>query len=410
MRSMYYLTLLRQYPNYLTFGFTHYYFSSLGQTFFISVFVGSLTEYLGITNEGFSVIYAASTLSGAFLLPFLGGILDRLKVRYFSLANGLTLAFFCFLMAYVQDRFYMYLCLLGLRLTGQGLMPLIGATTIGRYFTESRGKSISLASMGLSLSETIMPGIAILLISTLGWQLTFQILAFSLICIHLPLSWFLIKKDDPFQGIHHQKNISNAPVMGKTRREVIRDKDFYFLLASAVTIPFLITGLFIHHNLLAQIKGWSMEWIATCFIFYGLFKIATTFLAGPLVDRFSAKQIFPFHMIPMIIAVILLLPGNHPLFAALYLSLAGICTSFASISSTAMWAEIYGYRNLGSIKSMTTTVMVFVSAAGPVVFGVFLASSKWWWLGLSLNIVAMMVLTITSYFILKRKRIYTETI
>ncbi|MCC5930511.1 MAG: MFS transporter [Cyclobacteriaceae bacterium] len=405
---MNYLVLLGRYPHYLSFGFIHYYFSFLGQTFFLSVFVGSLTEYLGITNEGFSLVYAAATLSGAFLLPFLGALLDRVKLRDFSLVNGVALACFCYLMAYVQDRFFMYLCLLGLRLTGQGLMPLIGSISIGRYFTENRGKSLSLASMGLSLSETIMPGIAILLISTLGWQMAFQIMAIALICIHLPLVWFLVKKNDPFQRVIIQRESLNVPVLGKTRREVIRDKDFYFLLASAVTIPFLITGLFIHHNLLAQIKGWTMEWIATSFIFYGLFKIAITFLAGPLVDRFSARQVFPFHMVPMIIGVFILIPGNHPVFAAIYLSLAGICTSLASVSSTAMWAEIYGYRNLGSIKSLTTTAMVLVSAAGPVIIGVFLASKSWWWLGLLINIITMSVLSLTSYFILKRKRIYTE--
>ncbi|MGF1636742.1 MAG: MFS transporter [Cyclobacteriaceae bacterium] len=405
---MNYLQLVRNYAPYLGYGFTHYFFSCIGQTFLISVFVASFTTSLGIKNEGFAIIYAAATLAGAFLLPFLGNVLDNVTIRKFSLVNGLSQAFFCFLIGYAQNRYFLFFCILGLRLTGQSLMPLIASTSIGRYFTENRGKSLSLSSLGLSLSETIMPAVAMFFIATTGWENAWRILGLMVLLIFIPLVLLLVKKDDKFQVVLPVKP-GEPGLSGKTRKEVIRDRDFYTLISTAVFVPFIITGLFIHHNLLADLKGWSMEWIATCFIFYGLAKITTTFIAGPLIDSLSARVVFPFHLVPMILGVLALLAGNHKLYALVYLALAGVCTSLASVSSTAMWVEIYGFKNLGSIKSMTTTVMVFVSATAPVLLGFFLAKSEWWQYALWACIILMILLMLRSFLVLKNKPIYTSS-
>lgn len=93
--------LLSTSSNYIGFGFIHYFFSSLGQTFLISVYVKYFVEAATIDNEAFSWIYTSATLSGAFLLPFIGGLVDEVTLRYFSLANGMFFMTFLSLIANV---------------------------------------------------------------------------------------------------------------------------------------------------------------------------------------------------------------------------------------------------------------------------------------------------------------------
>ena len=49
-----------------------------------------------------------------------------------------------------------------------------------------------------------------------------------------------------------------------------------------------------------------------------------------------------------------------------------------------MWAEVYGTRHLGAIRSMATAIMVFGTAVSPVLFGRLLD------LGVSIEAIAWM--------------------
>ncbi len=343
-----------------------------------------------INNESFSVIYASATLSGAVLLPFLGKLVDRVKLRRFSLINGIAISLFCVFVSFSSSGLMLFVALLGLRLCGQGLMPLIGSTSIARHFEKERGAALSLSSLGLSLGETAMPALAVFLIAGVGWQAAWQLLAAAVVIIFMPAMLLSVKKNDSFQ-LMPETTAEDSEEDSKTRWQVLKDRRFLMIIPSAVFIPFFMTGLFIHHNLLADIKGWTLEWLATCFIGYGVVKIITTFIAGSLVDRFTARRLFPFHALPMALGVFLILIGNSPLLALAYLCLTGMSASLMSITTTAMWTEIYGYRNLGAIKSMVTTLVVFSSAVGPIVLGVVLNSPGFWLYGL-LGMVTLMLL------------------
>ncbi len=387
-----YQKLLASSGNYVGFGFIHYLFSSLGQTFFLSVFVKYFVEDTQINNESFSVIYASATLSGAVLLPFLGKLVDRVKLRRFSLINGIAISLFCVFVSFSSSGLMLFVALLGLRLCGQGLMPLIGSTSIARHFEKERGAALSLSSLGLSLGETAMPALAVFLIAGVGWQAAWQLLAAAVVIVFMPAMLLSVKKNDSFQ-LMPETTAEDCEEDSKTRWQVLKDRRFLMIIPSAVFIPFFMTGLFIHHNLLADIKGWTLEWLATCFIGYGVVKIITTFIAGSLVDRFTARRLFPFHALPMALGVFLILMGNSPLLALAYLCLTGMSASLMSITTTAMWTEIYGYRNLGAIKSMVTTLVVFSSAVGPIVLGVVLNSKVFWLYGLLGMVILMLVLS-----------------
>ena len=58
--------------------------------------------------------------------------------------------------------------------------------------------------------------------------------------------------------------------------------------------------------------------------------------------------------------------------AFIFLGLIGITNGFANVLGSSTWAEIYGVKFIGSIKALTTALMVFSTAFGTALFGVLI--------------------------------------
>lgn len=400
---MNYGQLILRHPGNIGFGMLHYFFSSLGQTFLISLFVPHFGKQIEISNAEFSILYAIATISSATILPFLGKYIDRLRIRTTSLINGLTIAAFCFFISFSNNFYHLLIAILGLRLCGQGLMILIGGTAIARYFVLDRGKALSLSGLGISLAEASLPILITFLIGNYGWDGSWRILSIATLLIFIPLSIISVKKDHPFQYANTNAQYEENLVSNATRRDVLKDRYFYLILPVLLFLPFFITGMFIHQNLMAAAKGWGMEWMATCFVGFGIIRILTSIVAGPLVDRFSAKRVFVIYLLPLSVGLLFLLAGDHRLYAMLYMIFLGITASLSSLTSTALWAELYGVQHLGSIKSMITTMMVLSTAIGPVVIGSILEGSANLQLFLLFSIFVIVILTIMAAWAIRKK-------
>ena len=73
--------------------------------------------------------------------------------------------------------------------------------------------------------------------------------------------------------------------------------------------------------------------------------------------------------IPLLLAMYVLFKFNHEIFAYIFLGLVGVSNGFANILGSSTWAEIYGVKYIGSIKALTTALMVFSTAFGTAIFG-----------------------------------------
>ena len=73
--------------------------------------------------------------------------------------------------------------------------------------------------------------------------------------------------------------------------------------------------------------------------------------------------------IPLLLAVLVIIYFNHPITAFIFLGLIGISNGIANVLGSSTWAEIYGVKYIGSIKALTTALMVFATAFGTALFG-----------------------------------------
>ena len=76
--------------------------------------------------------------------------------------------------------------------------------------------------------------------------------------------------------------------------------------------------------------------------------------------------------IPLLLAMLVLLNFNSEIYAYVFLGFIGVSNGLANILGSSTWAEIYGVKYIGSIKALTTAFMVFSTAFGTAVFGLFI--------------------------------------
>ncbi len=76
--------------------------------------------------------------------------------------------------------------------------------------------------------------------------------------------------------------------------------------------------------------------------------------------------------IPLLLSTIVIILFDHPNISFLFLGLIGISNGFANVLGSSTWAEIYGVRYIGSIKALTTALMVFSTAFGTALFGILI--------------------------------------
>lgn len=357
----------------LGFGLLLTFFSGYGQTFLLSLYVPSIEQYFAISNTAFGSLYAAATLASAFTLPWLGSWFDRVNIRHYSLMVVAGLAISLFLLSSARHILAVLPAFYGLRLFGQGLMSHTAVSAMARYFNAGRGKAIGMATLGHPAGEAILPILVTLLIGAAGWQCALQISALSCIVLVAPLALYLLRKSAlriRAYAIQVQGASSTAP--GGSPLHLLRDRHFWLLAPLVFMHGFSLTVVFFFQLKLGAARGWSPEWIAGSISAFALASAFGMTAAGPLVDRLSARRIFPLHAIPYLLGLGVLVFCDQPMAYPVALLFLGLSNGLGSTIHSAMMAEIYGVGVIGRVRSIFATVIVVSTGVGPIVFGIML--------------------------------------
>ena len=365
---MSYLTFVLQERKLLSFGVSLTFFSSFGQTFLISLFVPFFLDAFVLSNAGFGSIYSAATLISAFSLPWLGQWIDKMPLRWYSfwVAIGLLIASLTVMVSWHIGVLFIGIVLL--RLAGQGLSGHTAQTSMARFYDGQRGKALSVSSLGYPLGEAILPILITGLLAWFHWRTVWGLMAICVAVIMIPLVYFLVGRDK--EGIENPLDSNESPNSTRESYSIIFDDErIWYLIPAILMPPFWITGLFLYQINFAPQLGWTTGLIATAFIAFAVLRIFGSILIGPAIDRFSARALFPFYMIPMIagLAIPVLFQGGWTAF--LYMSLLGATMGVGGNIKSALWAELFGTSMIGTVRSLFSSFMVFSTAVSPFLVG-----------------------------------------
>jgi MFS family permease len=356
-----YAAFVREHTRPLGFGLAAMALSSFGQTFFIAVFGAELRATFVLGDGGFGTIYGIATLASGLLLGWVGRFIDRTSLTRFALMVGAGFTAACLLAAASTGVVMLGVALFLLRLTGQGLMAHLALTTMARRFPHDRGKAMGVAALGLPVGEALLPILGVAMIGLVGWRATWLICA-AVLAVAAPLMVRLIDRPAP-------PGPSPAPSSSSGDGRFWRDHRFLLAMPAIMAPSFITTGLFFHQASLAEEKGWSLAWIAACFVGFALARAWSLLQAGPVIDRIGAVRMLPLFLLPMAVGLVAVALVAHPLAAIPYLALLGLSSGVATTISTAVWTEYFGFARLGEIRSVVVAANVLASAAAPPVMG-----------------------------------------
>ena len=355
----------------IIFGFIFTFFSSFGQSFFLGLFNSSIRDTLSISQGQFGSIYASATLLSSFTLIWVGKKIDDINIFKFAFFVIILLSLSSYFFSKISSVIFLFIAIFFMRFSGQGMMSHTATTTISRYFNKSRGRALSTCWFGLSAAEFILPVLVVYLLTITSWQNIWVSISI-LVLIFLPISSFLLIKELNFDSREEIDEKTNRNIKQWKRIDVLKDYRFYIICLNMLAMPWIATGVFVYQSFITESKEWGSFVIAQSFMVYSVLSVVTLLISGFLIDKFTSRKLLIYMNIPLLISGIVLIFFEAQISAYIFLGLIGISNGLANVLGSSTWAEIYGVKFIGSIKALTTALMVFSTAFGTALFGILI--------------------------------------
>lgn len=365
------LAFLRENAPWLSVGVLLTFLSSFGQTFFISIFAGQIREAFDLSHGQWGGIYTLGTTFSALVMIWAGGLTDRFRVRALAPVILVLLACACLSMAVNSVWWGLVLVIFALRFTGQGMTSHIAVVAMSRWFIASRGKALSVATLGFAVGEAILPLVFVALMALYDWRMLWGA-AGIVVLMGIPLLFALLRQERTPQ--FWAQSDQSLGMMGRhwTRNQTLAHFLFWFMIPALLGPSAFNTAFFFHQVHFAEIKAIAHVELVAMFPFFTVVSIGAMVLSGWALDRFGTPRLIPFMQIPMVAAFLIFAYAQTPWTILAGFFCMGLTTGANTTLPNAFWAEFYGTGKLGSIKAMAAAVMVFGSAIGPGITGVLI--------------------------------------
>jgi MFS family permease len=235
-----------------------------------------ISQANGWTRETYSLALALQNLMWGVFGPFAGMAADRFGTMRIVLAGALSyMAGLVWMAVVTQPTLFIIgsgvFVGLGLACTGFGAVSGI----IGRVApVERRSWAFGVSGAASSFGQFLLMPVEQFLISSLGWQQAFYLLAGVIIVAMVPMSFYLREPEVSHGGGHHQSS-------GEAFAEALRNRSFLFLVAGYFVCGFQVVFIAVHLPAYLKDKGLADPKIGVLALaLIGLFNIFGSFYAG----------------------------------------------------------------------------------------------------------------------------------
>lgn len=370
MRS--YLTFVRQNAHWLSAGALLTFLSSFGQTFFIAIFAGGIRAEFGLSNGQWGMLYTVATTASAAVMIWAGTLTDSFRVRVLGIFVLLAFAATALAMSLVQSVAVLGLLIFLLRFLGQGMTSHIAIVAMARWFVATRGRALSFAGLGIAAGEMLLPlSFVAMMGAGVSWRFLW-VAAAVVVLLALPLLLRLLRTERTPQSMIDENPSHGMEGRHWHRMEMLRHWLFWLCTPALLGPSTFGTAMFFHQVHLAEFKGWSHLGLVSLFPLFTVAVIAGMLGSGTALDKFGTGRLMPLFLVPYGLAFVAMWQAETLIGAAVALMLMGLGMGMSSTVVSAFWAEFYGTRHVGAIKSAAVAVMVLGSALGPGITGVLI--------------------------------------
>ena len=352
---------------------------------------------LGWSQATIILATTISTLLGAVVRPILGPYIDRYGGRVLMSAGAIVGGVAIMLSGQSVEpwHFYLFYGVLGVTVV-QNVGSQTTGVIVAKWFVTMRGRALGFAATGISMGSFVGVVIVTTTLELVGWRLCLAILGMVIIFVIGVPSVLFMRRDPESMGLLPDGGgpvASNSPNVGAetqptpqveeqswTPRQVLRSRDFWFILLAMVFATFPTSGYFIHTiPYLQGQQGFGTEanvaW-SIWFIFSTISKVVWGFITEWFPARISCAISYIGEGVAM---VILLFIGRSVPLLFLWAFVGGFFHGPGPQLQNLIFADYYGRRYLGTIRGFSSMPIVFTSAGGPLVAAFLFQSTGSYW-------------------------------
>ncbi len=346
-----------------------------GQTAGVSAFIDPMIADLGVDRTTLSTAYLIGTLTGALVVPRIGGLIDKWGVRRCTLVIGAAFGAVLLAMGAIGGFVGLLFGFMGIRSLGQGALGLAATTAAARWFERKRGRALGIVAAAGSAGISLAPVLSEWIIAQQGWRTAWFVLGIIVLVLVLPVAAFGLR-DDPSDlgqmpdGTPVTADTTHGPRWGLTRRQAFSEPYFWVLISGLAVSGMLGTAVAFHQINLLGAKGLTSAEAAANFIPQTVAGLVATLVVGNMIDRLSIRWVVLASM-SLHVAALAWLTVVTPGWSAIAFGLAiGAAGSSIRIAEAAAIPAYFGVLHLGSIRGFVASISVGSTALGPLLFSV----------------------------------------
>ena len=351
------------------------------QTSVIAVFAPEFIEEFGWSRTQF---FAADSIGQALLMIIgflIGSRIERFGARPIMLSAAVIAIPSLVLMSQI-DEYWQYLVVRGVFLVTSASVAgfLVVAIAVSKWFVVKRGQALGWTSMGVSMAGFFWPTFAAdFLIAPLGWRNAWIVLAVCFAVIFIPAA-LLMRRQPEDHGLIPDGGAAQLSrgqieaadrdeVTSLTRGEALRTRCFYLIVLIFGISVVGIFAILLNGVLFLREHGFTSGEAARAVAAFSLLSMVTKPPWGWALDRFDTRVVgFVSFLIGAagFVLVINAAPTGDWWIIAGALAVMGLGIGGNIPIQDMFWAEYFGRRYLGAVRSIGFPVAMGINAVTPV--------------------------------------------
>ncbi|MDG1990812.1 MAG: MFS transporter [Dehalococcoidia bacterium] len=372
---------------YIVFAAWITYFATASmQGYGTGAFIIPMTESLGWSRTEFVLAITVAQFIMAFTQTAIGKPLDDKGPKPFLLMSAIIILIGGFIISQV-DFLWQWIIVRGLFIAvGTGLTSGILVTvTLARWFVVKRGRALGLATVGVSLSGTIVPYLLTILIVAIGWRSTWMVLT-AIVCVILLISRMIMYRDPSDKGLNPdgyskeqmEKNFGDAARKdyenSLNRKQAMRTPAFWLLICAFGIGSYSILSMAIHAIPYLIDSGFSSKTSALMITVYTIPGLLTRPFWGILAEKYNPQHIAAIIFSTMATGLMITIYGASS--ANLIIVIAGFAIAGTGLAGNIpinelIFATFFGRRYLGQVRGMAQPFRMIFNSSGPILLAIW---------------------------------------
>lgn len=338
-----------------------------------SLFLGPVSQDLGIGMAQLTLYFSVSSIITILFLPFAGQVLQKFDVRLVLVVSVILQAGSFAAFGLMHSIWGWYILAIPMAIGGAFVCTIAGPVIINNWFEKKTGMAVGIMMAAVGLFGAVLQPWTGSLITDFGWRGGYIILGFTTVVVSIPVILLFIRFTPAKKGLapygHEEKGAVPAEsqqtivLHGVAMADARKSSAFYILMLFFFFCSSIACFLQFVAPYAAEL-GYSVTFAGSAMgaFMFGMFIGAVVF--GMLSDKIGARNTAVLAMACGLLAVILLLFfGKAATMFLLSLGIFGIFSASIGTLGPLLTKAIFGDKNYGQIFS---TLSMGLAIAGIV--------------------------------------------